>query len=331
MLSRIRGLSKQQVIDKLKELQIEHSENLTLDELRKILKKAVKKEITKEKDLSLVKSDTGAESDNESVIVSDSETDSDMAAEATKLEFCLDKGDWETFIERLENYFEAKDVPTAKQVPVLLMRLDDGAYKLIRDLCAPEKPKDKTLEQLKELFKEQLNPAPSEVMKRYNFHQARQEQSESVAEFAARLKKLSIHCNYKEQKKALRDQLVCGIKDFDTKVELFKVKELTFDDALTLAVAHERAVKNAAKSTYPTDEKQSKLFKLKSAQNNTGHARNQESKRREYKEGQADVTCSCCGKKNHRAANCIHRNKECKICHRKGHLAAVAEKRVKQR
>lgn len=58
-------------------------------------------------------------------------------------------------------------------------------------------------------------------MERCKFHQATQAQTESIAEFAARLENLSITCNFGDVTVALRDQLVCGMKDHATKSLLF--------------------------------------------------------------------------------------------------------------
>ncbi|XP_058796647.1 uncharacterized protein K02A2.6-like [Phymastichus coffea] len=249
-----------------------------------------------------------------------------MASEATKLEFCLEKGDWDTFIERLENYFDAKDVPEAKRVPVFLMRLDNEAYKLIRDLCAPAKPKDKSFDELKDLFEQHLNPAPSEVMERHNFHQARQQQTESVADFAARLKKLAVFCNFKDVKEALRDQFVCGLRDTDTKIELFKKKDLTYDIAKSEALARERAVENAKDSMKLPEVTTSKdhVYKFKHLKKTTGITNNGQDEK-----NQKNLTCYVCGKKGHMTSQCKHKAKECNVCHRRGHLAAVCKEKGK--
>ena len=37
------------------------------------------------------------------------------------------------------------------------------------------------------------------------------------------------------------------------------------------------------------------------------------------------VTCYCCGKKGHKAADCRHKNDKCHACHKTGHLANVCQ------
>ncbi|KMQ88726.1 hypothetical protein RF55_11731, partial [Lasius niger] len=63
-----------------------------------------------------------------------------MASEEGKLIFCLKDGDWNTFVERLEIFFLAKDVKTEKKAVTLLTKLDEEAFILVRNLCSPAKP-----------------------------------------------------------------------------------------------------------------------------------------------------------------------------------------------
>lgn len=119
---------------------------------------------------------------------------------------------------------------------------------MIKQLVAPEKINTKKYEEIVTVLNEHLNPKPSEVMERFNFHKARQEETESVADFATKLKKLSLNCNFKEINVALRDQFVCGLKDHETKVELFKKSSLTFEEAYKEATSRESAEKKATSS-----------------------------------------------------------------------------------
>lgn len=155
---------------------------------------------------------------------------------------------------------------TEDKKTALLTRLDEEAYVLLRNLCAPDKPNTKQFKDIIVLMKDHLNPAPSEVIERCGFNQVKQKVSETVSEFAAKLKKMSLHGNYTDLKTALRDQLVCGIRDETTRVELFKTKNLTFDKALEEASARESAAKNAAGSLNTLENKTTReqLFTLNS-------------------------------------------------------------------
>lgn len=177
-----------------------------------------------------------------------------MSCNNNRLEFKLGEDDWETFIERLKLYFVSTGITDDnKQAAILLTRVNPETYMLIRDLCAPAKPKEKTLAELVKLVSDHLCPKPSEAMERFNFHQAKQSGTESVAEFVARLKKLSLHCNFEKLNDAIRDQLVCGIRDHETKVLLFKEEGLTLDKAIKTATAQQDANCNAEKAEKITE------------------------------------------------------------------------------
>lgn len=83
-------------------------------------------------------------------------------------------------------------------------------------------------------------------MERCNFRLASQHSGESINEFLARLKELSIHCDFGTKlNDNLRDQLVCGVADKDTKIALFSETGLTYEKAVKIATMRESAVKNA--------------------------------------------------------------------------------------
>lgn len=85
------------------------------------------------------------------------------------MEFHLGKDDWETYTERLELYFVANDVKAEKQAAVLLTKISPDTYKLVRDLCVPDKPDTKTFKDLIKLINDHLNPKPRKPWKDVNF------------------------------------------------------------------------------------------------------------------------------------------------------------------
>lgn len=95
-------------------------------------------------------------------------------------------------MERFEMYFIAHDVKAEKKAAQLLTRLDEDAFKLVKQLVAPEKVAAKSYTDLVEIISDHLAPKPSEVMERCKFNLAKQEANEGVADFTARLKKVYI-------------------------------------------------------------------------------------------------------------------------------------------
>ena len=83
-------------------------------------------------------------------------------------------------------------------------------YQLIRSLVAPEKPKEKTFDQLVELVQEHHQPTPSAIVQRYKFNSRAQKAEESIATFVAELRCLAEHCKFGQTlDEMLRDRLVC--------------------------------------------------------------------------------------------------------------------------
>jgi len=199
-------LNKEQVLQGLRDRGFEVEKNSRIDELRKLFVKAVRENVPLIKSVEGDKSsETTGSSGPGSHASLESHEQFEMANENAKLEFSLGKDDWEIFVDRLEILFTAKDIKVEKKAAVMLTRFDEDAFKLIKNLCTPNKPAEKSYEELKKIMSNHLAPVPSEVMERCKFNQARQENQESVAEFAARLKKLSLHCNFKDLSISCRD------------------------------------------------------------------------------------------------------------------------------
>lgn len=123
------------------------------------------------------------------------------------------------------------------KVATLVTRLSTDAYALLKQLVSPAKVTKKTYADLVKVMVNQLKPKPSQAMKRCTFHTAKQDHNETVADFISRLKKLALNCNFTTLEDALRDQLVCGLYDKDTKIKLFEEKNLTLGKATEIAVA----------------------------------------------------------------------------------------------
>lgn len=117
-----------------------------------------------------------------------------------------------------------------------------------------------------------LNPKLSEIMERCKFNVAKQEPNESVAEFAAKLKKLAMHCNFENMKVALRDQLVSGLSDHDNKAALFRIEKLDYETAYKEAVAREAAEKdaNSAQQVLENKTAKSEVFAFQSPKQQKG-------------------------------------------------------------
>ena len=104
---------------------------------------------------------------------------------------------------------------------------------------------------------------------------------------------------------ALRDQLVCGLRDQKTQKELLCIQDLT------IAIATERA-KEAETVNRETQQ-------LNPDPAPVNHLR---------KPSRQPLEFHRCGKQGRTGATCLHKDKRCSYCKKLGHLKAVCKKKL---
>ena len=131
-----------------------------------------------------------------------------MASTIGDLEKFTGREDFELYVERLEQFMIAHDFEKltlldddsngaevtsrdTKRRAVFISQLGAEAYSTLRNLVAPNKPTDKTYEELAKLMTDHYCPASSEAVIRYQFHERKQTAGESIAEYVAQLRKIT--------------------------------------------------------------------------------------------------------------------------------------------
>ena len=127
---------------------------------------------------------------------------------------------------------------------------------------------------------------PIIIAERYKFHKAEQEESESVKQYLAKLQKFA----------AIRDRFVCGLHSQAIQRKLLAEATLTLQTAVEKALASEL-----------TDKEASGFH---------GDSHDVRKVERTFPE------CFRCGKANHSAEKCFHRNARCHGCQKKGHIVS---------
>ena len=222
---------------------------------------------------------------------------------------------WSHYIERLEYFFIANDITTnAKKKAVMLSVCGADTYKLLRSLCAPNNPSEKTYAELTVLMKQHLSPTPNIIAERFAFNSRNRNPSESVSKYVAELKRLSQDCDYGGSlNDMLRDRLVCGINDLSIQRKLLSEgSSLTFDNALKIALSMEAA---AEQST--------------AMQNQISHERKMDGSalHKVFTSGaKQQGICFRCGGR-HNPSNCPFTEKNCFFCNNKGHTVRMCRKK----
>jgi len=109
-------------------------------------------------------------------------------------EFEYQKEDWTAYSEQLAEYFTMNDVEEApKQQAILLSMVGASTYQLIRNLVAPQKPMEKSFDNLVKLMYEYYQLNRSVIVQSVKFNSHTRQLGESVATFVAELRRLSEH------------------------------------------------------------------------------------------------------------------------------------------
>ena len=82
--------------------------------------------------------------------------------------------EWGTYFERVEQYFLANEIEEDKQVPAILSLIGSKTYGLLRSLCSPAKPSQKTFTEILKILEEHLSPKPLVIAERFRFHKRSQ-------------------------------------------------------------------------------------------------------------------------------------------------------------
>ena len=90
-----------------------------------------------------------------------------------------------------------------------------------------------SLNDIREKLTKHFKPENVEIAERFKFFKRVQQANESVAEYIATLRKMAKDCNLGDYlDTAMRDQLVCGMKDAKCQRELLSKSDLTLESAL---------------------------------------------------------------------------------------------------
>ena len=201
--------------------------------------------------------------------------------------------------ERFDFYCVAHGVAEEKQKALFLTSIGQQMYGKLKTWIRPSTFSDLTLAQIVSKLKERTTEETIEIAERYKFFKRQQQPGETIIEYMSGLKQLASTCNFLAYlDTALRDQSLCGMRDSRMQRELLSVKDLT----LTLALQKSQAIEVATKET-------ENFQQLSSGETGSGatHALEQATHRQFGK-------CYRCGSGQHKARNCLHKDKRCNLC-----------------
>ena len=223
--------------------------------------------------------------------------------------------DWQYFKRLFNNYLSIIDAREEAKLPMLQNALGRDGLSIFDGLLQPPKGKD-TYELAIKRFDAYFSSSSSVLLNRKTFFQARQGPSESIGEFACRLRRLSSDCQFSNASEMLRDVFVIGVRNDHLGERLLSedASTLTFEAAVNRAETVERATK--ARSLMTNASTPHTVLNVE---------RDADARSKEQQHCQRKIYCYQCGapgqKKGH--PNCKAKNAECRKCGKRGHLAKV--------
>ena len=149
-------------------------------------------------------------------------------------------------VEDIECYLKVEQFIVANEIDgannraqaVLLSLVGSKIYELLGHLTAPVKPSD---DELKTLLKTYYRPNRNVMTERFRFQSPVQKHSESIPDYVAALKQLSLHCKFGgDLRPRLRDAFVFGLVNTDIKTPLLQKVNLNLDAAVCAVLPSNR-------------------------------------------------------------------------------------------
>lgn len=219
--------------------------------------------------------------------------------------------DWGVYEERLVQFFIANDTKNDKKAAILITAISNDVYKLLRSLCFPDKPAQKSFDELCKVLKSYFATQICIFRERAKFYDAKQNNGESVIDWLSRLKQLATECNFENLlDNLLRDKFITGLIKgpiLDKALEMDVNAKL--QDCVAAAIRKETNIKHQF----------NEVHKISKTRGNTNYRHNGKTQNEE----RTNIKCFACGKSNHSFKSCKYRKYACKICKKKGHLATV--------
>ena len=232
--------------------------------------------------------------------------------------FQLGVEDWDQYTERLEHYFVCNEIPNEKKVTVLITIVGTETYGLLCNLIAPAKPASISYDELVSAIKDHLKPKPLVIAERFKFHRRNQGEGEGIAKYMAELRKLAGRCQFGGYlEEALRDRLVCGLRDEAIQRKLLTMDALTLSRAYEIAHGMETAQRQASELQAST--------KVEITVNRVHWSNQRTPKTAET------APCYRYGKSNHVPEVCYYRRQKCHNCKKVGHIARMCKQAKPQR
>ncbi|XP_036348039.1 uncharacterized protein K02A2.6-like [Rhagoletis pomonella] len=252
---------------------------------------------------------------------------------------------WSVFQSQLDQFFIANNIEDEKQKKAIFLNaLSEKAYVLLKNIMNPLSLDGVavTYSQCIVAMSSHFKPVASEFPERFKFYQSTKKSTESINDWAARVRSLAVGCSFGNHlEMAIRDKFIMGLEAGPAKDKIFLEKEntLTLEKAISIANATDyirqqyevklKAEDNSEQLYYGKSESKvkrrsedSKKQRKEDGDNaKQSSAQRQQQRRRQNQEYQ----CRVCGSADHSASVCKFKNYKCYTCQRRGHIKRMCK------
>ena len=152
------------------------------------------------------------------------------------------KEDFASYQERLEQWMMLNKITDDQKCGCLISIMGADTYKLLKNLLHPSKPSERTFSENCKILSDYFSPKPIIIAERFKFYTRNQKEGESIASYIVTLKNIYSTCEFGAfLPEALRDRLVCGMKDVPIQTKLLSERDLTFEKTKDLAMSMDMA------------------------------------------------------------------------------------------
>ena len=149
---------------------------------------------------------------------------------------------WKRWSSRLENLFVALNIKNEGRQKALLMHYGGKEFMI---LCETLLDENDTYEEAREKLNNYFEPQINLAFETYRFRSMVQEDGETVDQFCTRLKTAASRCDFSDENRELRDQIVMSCTSNTLRKKALR-DDLKLPDLLACARSHENADRQAA-------------------------------------------------------------------------------------
>ncbi|KAJ7332593.1 hypothetical protein JRQ81_014773 [Phrynocephalus forsythii] len=233
--------------------------------------------------------------------------------------------DFESYITRFDFYLAAQEITDlALQRATFFSLCGRATFEVARALIVPAQLQTTPFNVIREKLRNHFSPQPSEIACQHAFYKRDQAEGETIAGFVTALRQTAMHCNFMDLETALRDRLVCGLRDEKLQRRLFAKKELTFRVAFEEALAAEAADQSMCEvrmaRNLPLPQRLEAIHQGSMGEDTEEEGGVHRTETVKAKRDEVSHGCTTCGR-NHDKRHCRFRDAHCRVGGKKGHIS----------